>query len=227
MRQSQQKNRMRGRGRKGPSPLSRTFESNGPDVKIRGTASHVAEKYASLARDALAAGDTVMAENYLQHAEHYNRIVAAAAAAQSSRVEDGSAAFGRGPQPDIASFAGEDDEEGSGEQRGEGGRHESMPPARPAEQPAERGEYGAQGNGEPGGEQRPRPEHRSRRRPRPAEGGHRPNGNGEFPGHGAEAANGIGRPRSGRADISPDASMLPDSIVGRAPQPAPETGTDD
>ncbi len=69
---------MRGRGRKGPNPLTRTFESNGPDVKIRGTAMHIAEKYQQLARDAQASGDRVMSENYNQHAEHYLRIVAAA-----------------------------------------------------------------------------------------------------------------------------------------------------
>jgi hypothetical protein len=77
---------MRGRGNnnnrsKGPNPLSRNFESNGPDVKIRGNAQHIAEKYATLARDAQSAGDRVMAENYLQHAEHYNRIILAAQAA--------------------------------------------------------------------------------------------------------------------------------------------------
>ncbi len=70
---------MRGRNRnKGPNPLTRTYESNGPDVKIRGTAQHVADKYAQLARDAQASGDPVAAENYLQHAEHYYRIIAAA-----------------------------------------------------------------------------------------------------------------------------------------------------
>lgn len=53
----------------------RSFESSGPDVKIRGTPSHIAEKYVSLARDALSSGDPVLAENYLQHAEHYNRII--------------------------------------------------------------------------------------------------------------------------------------------------------
>lgn len=53
----------------------RSFESSGPDVKIRGTPSHIAEKYISLARDALSSGDPVLAENYLQHAEHYNRII--------------------------------------------------------------------------------------------------------------------------------------------------------
>lgn len=66
--------------RKGPNPLTRSYESNGPDVKIRGSAQQIAEKYATLARDAQSSGDRVMAENYLQHAEHYNRIIAAAQA---------------------------------------------------------------------------------------------------------------------------------------------------
>lgn len=69
---------MRGRGRKAPNPLTRTYESNGPDVKIRGTALHIAEKYQQLARDAQASGDRIISENYYQHAEHYQRIVAAA-----------------------------------------------------------------------------------------------------------------------------------------------------
>lgn len=64
--------------RKGPNPLTRNYESNGPDVKIRGSAQQIAEKYTTLARDAHGSGDRVMAENYLQHAEHYNRIIAAA-----------------------------------------------------------------------------------------------------------------------------------------------------
>ena len=79
MRQGQQNRRGRGRGgRKPQNPLARNFESNGPDVKIRGTAAHIAEKYMSLARDALASGDLVAAESYYQHAEHYNRIIMAA-----------------------------------------------------------------------------------------------------------------------------------------------------
>src|SRR3954471_14393758 len=74
-----QNRRMRGRNRpKGPNPLTRSYESNGPDVKIRGTAQHIADKYAQLARDAQASGDPVAAENYHQHAEHYYRIIAAA-----------------------------------------------------------------------------------------------------------------------------------------------------
>jgi hypothetical protein len=77
MRNGQNK-RMRGRNRKGQNPLTRIYESNGPDVKIRGTASHVADKYVQLARDAQTSGDPVAAENYFQHAEHYFRLIAAA-----------------------------------------------------------------------------------------------------------------------------------------------------
>ena len=54
------------------------YESSGPDVKIRGSASHVAEKYLQLARDAQSSGDPIAAENYYQHAEHYFRLIAAA-----------------------------------------------------------------------------------------------------------------------------------------------------
>jgi len=62
---------------------NRTYDSSGPEVKIRGSASHVYEKYLQLARDANSGGDRIMAENYLQHAEHYYRIMAAAAAQQA------------------------------------------------------------------------------------------------------------------------------------------------
>lgn len=64
--------------RRGQNPMTRVFESNGPDIKIRGTASHIAEKYVQLARDARSSGDPVAAENYYQHAEHYFRLIAAA-----------------------------------------------------------------------------------------------------------------------------------------------------
>ena len=95
MRQGQQNRRGRGRGgRKPQNPLARNYESNGPDVKIRGTAAHIAEKYMSLARDALASGDMVTAESYLQHAEHYNRIIMAA---QSQFGGQPNAQAGEGP----------------------------------------------------------------------------------------------------------------------------------
>ena len=60
------------------NPLTRVYESNGPEVKIRGTAHHIAEKYLQLARDAQGSGDPVTAENHFQHAEHYLRLIAAA-----------------------------------------------------------------------------------------------------------------------------------------------------
>ena len=84
MRNGQSNKRMRNRNnnnnnnRRGQNPMTRVFESNGPDIKIRGTASHVAEKYVQLARDARSSGDPVAAENYYQHAEHYFRLIAAA-----------------------------------------------------------------------------------------------------------------------------------------------------
>jgi hypothetical protein len=108
MRPNQQsnKNRSRGRnnngGRKHLNPLSRNYESNGPDVKVRGNAAHVAEKYLQLARDAQSSGDSVMAENYLQHAEHYFRILAAAQAAQNPQRDQ----FG---QPQSDSYDDDDD----------------------------------------------------------------------------------------------------------------------
>ncbi|MBV9065071.1 MAG: DUF4167 domain-containing protein [Methylobacteriaceae bacterium] len=104
-----QNKRMRGRnpGRKGPNPLTRSYESNGPDVKIRGTAQHVAEKYLQLARDAQSSGDPVMAESYLQHAEHYFRIIAAAHQAQQQ------AQMGGAPRP--PGEAGDDDIEDDGD----------------------------------------------------------------------------------------------------------------
>ncbi len=79
---------------------NRTYDSNGPEVKIRGSASHVYEKYLQLARDANSSGDRVMAENYLQHAEHYYRIVAATAAqAAQHQAQQAAQAAANGQQP--------------------------------------------------------------------------------------------------------------------------------
>lgn len=86
--QNKQRNRNRprttsgsgGGGNGGGNPLSRIYESNGPDVKVRGTAQTVAEKYLQLGRDAQVSGDYVMGESYFQFAEHYLRIVSAAQA---------------------------------------------------------------------------------------------------------------------------------------------------
>ena len=67
--------RARGRSnRRSPNP-NRSYESNGPDGKIRGNANQVYDKYSQLARDAAASGDIVAAEGFWQHAEHYYRIM--------------------------------------------------------------------------------------------------------------------------------------------------------
>lgn len=107
MRQGQQNRRGRGRNRKSQNPLTRSFESNGPDVKIRGTPAHIAEKYISLARDAQSSGDPVLAESYLQHAEHYNRIIMAYREQQVQQGGGDPAQMRR--QPGLSDFADGDD----------------------------------------------------------------------------------------------------------------------
>ena len=53
---------------------NQTFDSNGPNIKIRGSAYQIFERYLALAREATASGDRIAAENFYQHAEHYFRI---------------------------------------------------------------------------------------------------------------------------------------------------------
>lgn len=65
------------RPRSAMSLRNQIFDSNGPDIRVRGNAFQVHEKYQALAKDALSSGDRVLAENYLQHAEHYFRIIEA------------------------------------------------------------------------------------------------------------------------------------------------------
>jgi Domain of unknown function (DUF4167) len=97
--------RSRGRGRRPQGSSNnnnpnRTFDSSGPEVKIRGSAAHVYEKYLQMARDANSAGDRVMAENYLQHAEHYYRVMSAAQAQQQQyQAQQGQQS---GQQPNAA-----------------------------------------------------------------------------------------------------------------------------
>lgn len=54
---------------------NQVLDSNGPESRVRGTAFQINEKYLSLAKDAASSGDLILAENYLQHAEHYQRII--------------------------------------------------------------------------------------------------------------------------------------------------------
>ncbi len=98
MRQNSNHKRPRNRGNAGRKPTNnrnQTFDSNGPNVRIRGNAYQVHEKYLTLARDASSSGDRVMAENYFQHAEHYYRVINATtdpASANQANQANGAAA---------------------------------------------------------------------------------------------------------------------------------------
>jgi hypothetical protein len=70
------------------------FDSNGPDIRVRGNAFQVHEKYQALAKDALSSGDRVLAENYLQHAEHYFRIIEAINEATAAEQRQRQATYG-------------------------------------------------------------------------------------------------------------------------------------
>jgi len=183
MRSGQQKQRSRGRSsnggsgsntshshnvnnnsnRKGQNPLTRTYDSSGPDVKIRGTAQNIAEKYMTLARDATSAGDRVMAENYLQHAEHYNRIIAAAQAMYQERFQ----------RDDRQEFGDRDDDDGdNGQQDGMqmdvGAQPREMPAQREQSRDAQQPRENQQPREQSQREQQPRREreHREPRQPR-------------------------------------------------------------
>ena len=93
------------------------YESNGPDVKIRGTASHVAEKYLQLARDAQSSGDPVAAENYYQHAEHYFRVIAAA----QEQLRQSQPYYQQQPPGEMRTAADDSYDDGDGEQPHVGG----------------------------------------------------------------------------------------------------------
>jgi hypothetical protein len=84
--------RMRGRmnngGGKRHMPMrNQTYDSNGPDIRVRGNAHQVLEKYLALARDASSQGDRIAAENYYQHAEHYFRTINAQNQSQNSNQQ--------------------------------------------------------------------------------------------------------------------------------------------
>ena len=169
--------RQRGRGRKpggghhhnhqGGHP-NRTMESNGPDIKVRGPAAHIYERYLQLARDAASSGDRVLSENYLQHADHYFRLV---------RLMQPAA-----PPPQPERFSGEAEFEGEDEgapEAAEAREEGETVAAEGGEQPDVEFPQGDQprferGEGEGGRRRRGR-----RNRFRPGEGGEGGEGDGE------------------------------------------------
>jgi hypothetical protein len=152
------------RRRQGVNP-NRALDSNGPDVRIRGTAQQIYDKYLALARDASSSGDRVKAENYLQHAEHYFRVL---------RSIQGT------PQQPQHDQGGDGDFDGDQPSLGEGREvreHRPQPPSYEAEESeTDLGEEQPVANGAAhGGEERPQQENRQggdyegrrrRRRPR-------------------------------------------------------------
>ncbi len=120
--------RSRGNGKRHPSPRGgQSIESNGPEVKVRGTAQQVQEKYLALARDAFSSGDRIAAEGYFQFAEHYHRM---------NRTEHGGGGHNDrrphrvppAPQPDFAAV-----NPAGTAPAAEPGQAEPAGPAKPAE----------------------------------------------------------------------------------------------
>ena len=109
-----------GQNRRGFQNKNRVFDSNGPDVRIRGTAFQIVEKYVALAKDANAAGDRVLSESYLQYAEHYQRMINEwneefgydNASSQSYDSIDIPPPAGTEPQPGLAASRAEEEDLG-------------------------------------------------------------------------------------------------------------------
>ncbi len=155
MRQGPGSRRSRGRsnGKRsfGQGP-NRSFESNGPGVKLRGTAAQVFEKYLALARDASSSGDRIASENFYQHAEHYYRLHSAVNAERKLKTE--------------SERAEEEDrqEEGASETNSQ----EAAPKAEPAEAAVEVEAEAATPDAAETDEEAPKPAPKPRRRRRAA-----------------------------------------------------------
>lgn len=167
--------RQRGRGRRPGgghnNQPNRQMESNGPDTKVRGSASHIHERYLQLARDAASSGDRVLSENYLQHADHYFRLVRAMQPPpqqQPERNDDadsGEEAEASGAPKEDAEQADADAESREGQDRGDGdsrrrGRNR-RPRYRSGDDEGDSSETRAEDSSDDDGEERPR-----RQRPR-------------------------------------------------------------
>ncbi|GBF57549.1 hypothetical protein PbB2_01216 [Candidatus Phycosocius bacilliformis] len=192
--------RQRGRGRNpGQKPQNnnpnRAYESNGPDIKVRGSAQTVFEKYQQLARDANSAGDRVLGENYLQHAEHYFRVLRAM---QPTFV----------PRSDMM-IAGYDDDADEGDEAadgvegaeadgGEAGEATGQPDFNPARPPRENRFEGNRAEGRNDGDEDRFGRRRRRRRDRFGnEGPYQANGGDEGQGEPSRPIRHEGRPETG------------------------------
>lgn len=114
--------RSRGPQRSGNQNPNRAYESNGPDMRVRGSAQTVLERYGQAGRDAMSAGDRVLAENCFQHAEHYLRLIKATQPNFVPRTEMAIAGFPNGFDEDGEPIEATEVE---GENNGENGQRES------------------------------------------------------------------------------------------------------
>lgn len=172
-----------------------TFESNGPEGKVRGNATQVYEKYLSLAREAVSSGNRVMAETFFQHAEHYYRVLNDST---DPRPEGAPAAQPGGPER-----AGD----GQGARRNggyEGGRR-APPPA-------------GDGSDAP-----PQPEEGAQRAAQPKEGAAQSKEGAVQPKEGAERATPPEAP-SVEAEAGQPAEQTPSSTAGPDEAPATKSG---
>lgn len=198
------------------NPLTRVYESNGPEVKIRGTAHHIAEKYLQLARDAQGSGDPVTAENHFQHAEHYLRLIAAAQ--EQFRAQN--PFYQAPPAPGTITEEGFDgDEDGNGQP----GQGQPMQGGQPPQQGQPN--FGNQQNfNNPQNYNSQQPPYPPREQPQPY-GGQPPNSNYQGrPQHQPQQSQPYSPPpqpyQPPQQPAVGDAGQLPSFITGAQPQPA-------
>ena len=146
---------------------NRAFDSNGPEgVKVRGNPQLVFEKYQQLARDATAAGDRVLGENYLQHAEHYFRLLRAIQPNRPASEILGRDHFSSGYDIDFEDETGQAQAIAADEAAAEAGEPREDTEPRDQNRPRERTEWQARDRDDRPRDERPRDDRPRDERPR-------------------------------------------------------------
>ena len=146
MNMKRQRGRNNGRNKPHMPVRVQTFDSSGPEVRIRGNAYQVLEKYLAMARDATAAGDRIAAENFYQHAEHYYRVINANAESrqQHQQYQQHPQQYAQGGQP-MQGGMPQDPRMAGGQ---EAGQEQGDPGAGPQPLMNPNGRYGNPGDGQ-------------------------------------------------------------------------------
>jgi hypothetical protein len=194
--------------------VNRVFDSSGPEGKVRGTPQQIIDKYLVLARDAQLSGDRVAAENFLQHAEHYQRMLNEAQAELAREAEARREQFGSQPGQNRR-FEDRDGDTQTADRREERGERPNF------ERRDDRGDR-PQGDRPQGDRREERSEREGRmdwlgRRHRRFD--HRPRGEGD--GRGIEAARGPDSADRGETDGESLLVETPESRAERLPEPRP------